>query len=279
MKKGLIIGFFAISSLTLNAQVEILNEDFESGAPVAFTIVDNDGFTPNASTAHFTEAWTQMADPIDTLNTVMGSTSYFEPTVTASRWLITPPLALGAYGNFFYWEARSHDPSYPDDYSVLVSTTDTQISSFTDTIGLIQSEFATWFARDIDLSGNGYASQTIYIAFVNTTNDGFALYVDSIRAEIEDPVGIDELTEISVTVYPNPVSDILKVDFGSISTGSMQSSQSSANIEHIEVVSLSGAVLKSTTDTEINVSDLRSGSYFVRIVTDAGIAVRQFVKQ
>lgn len=266
MKKGLIIGFFAISSVTVNAQIEILNEDFESGAPVAFTIVDNDGLTPSAATTHFTEAWTQMVDPIDTMDTVMGSTSYFEPTGTASRWLITPPLALGAYGNFFYWEARSHDPSFPDNYSVLVSTTDTQISSFTDTIGLIQGEFATWFARDIDLSGNGYSSQTIYIAFVNTTDDGFALYVDDIRAEIEDPVGIDELTEIAVTVYPNPVSDILKV-------------KSATNIQSIELISLSGSVLKSTSNKEINVSDLMSGSYFVKIVTDEGIVVRSLVKQ
>ena len=268
MNKGLIIGIFAISSVSSIAQTEILNEDFESGAPVAFTIVDNDGMTPNAQTAQFTEAWTRMADPSDTSavqDTVMGSTSYFEPTGTANRWLITPPLVLGAYGNFFYWEARSHDPSFPDNYSVLVSTTDDQISSFTDTIGLIQQEFATWFQRDIDLSANGYASQTIYIAFVNTTNDGFALYVDDIRAEIEDPVGIDELVEIAVTVYPNPVSDVLKV-------------QSEANIELLELVSLSGAILMTSVDSEMNVSDLKNGAYFVRIVTEEGTVVRSFVK-
>ncbi|MCJ8292020.1 MAG: T9SS type A sorting domain-containing protein [Crocinitomicaceae bacterium] len=266
MTKGLIIGIFAISSITSIAQTEIFNEDFESGAPVAFTIVDNDGMTPNAATAQFTEAWTRMADPSNTSDTVMGSTSYFDPTGTASRWLITPPLALGAFGNFLYWEARSHDPSYPDNYSVLVSTTDDQISSFTDTVGLIQQEYATWFTRDIDLSANGYASQTIYIAFVNTTNNGFALYVDDIRAVIEDPVGINELVEIAVTVYPNPVSDVLMV-------------QSEANIESLELVSLSGARLMSTTDSEINVSSLTSGSYFVKIVTDQGTVVRSFVRK
>jgi hypothetical protein len=265
MTKGLIIGIFAISSVTAIAQTEILNEDFESGAPVAFTILDNDALTPNAATAQFTEAWTRMADPSNTLDTVMGSTSFFEPIGTASRWLITPPLALGTFGNFFYWNARSHDPSYPDNYSILVSTTDNQISSFTDTIGLIQQEFATWFSRDIDLSSLGYSNQTIYIAFVNTTNNGFALYVDDVRAEIEDPVGINELTEISVTVYPNPVSDVLRV-------------KSQANIESLELISLSGARLMSTTENEINVSALQKGSYFVRILTEEGIAVRSFVK-
>ena len=268
MIRGLISGVFAICSVASIAQTEILNEDFESGIPVAFTIVDNDGMTPNVATSQFTEAWTRMPDPADTsavTDTVMGSTSYFEPTGTASRWLITPPLALGAYGNHLYWEARSHDPSYPDNYSVLVSTTDNQITSFTDTVGLIQQEFATWFAREIDLSANGYSNQTIYIAFVNTTNDGFALYIDDIRAEIEDPVGISELADIAVTVYPNPVSDVLKV-------------QSDWNIESLELISLNGAALMSTTGSEMNVSSLKVGSYFVKVVTDGGTVVRSFVK-
>ncbi len=268
MNKGLIIGIFATGSLTVIAQTEILNADFEIGVPLTFTIVDNDGLTPNAATAQFTEAWTWSEDPLDTStnpNHVVGSTSFFEPVGTANRWLITPPLTLGAFGNFFYWNARSHDPSYPDNYNVLVSTTDNQISSFTDTIGLIQQEYATWFSRDVDLSDEGYNNQTIYIAFVNMTDDGFALYVDDIRAVVEDPVGIDELSEISVNVYPNPVSDVLNV-------------QSAANIESLELVSLSGERLMIATESEINVSSLQSGSYFVKVVTDRGSVVKAFVK-
>jgi len=265
MIKGFIIGVFAITSFTAASQTEIFNEDFESGSPVAFTIVDNDGLTPNAATSHFTEAWTQLPDPMDTTDTVMGSTSYFEPIGSADRWLITPALALSSYGNFFYWEARSHDPSYPDDYKVLVSTTDTQLSSFTDTIALVEEEFATWFPRVVDLSENGYNNETIYVAFVNTTNDGFALYVDDIRAEIEDPVGINELAGVAVTVYPNPVSDVLKIE-------------TAANIQSLELISLNGSVLKSTDSNEINVASLLSGSYFVKITTDQGTVVRSFVK-
>lgn len=265
MIKGFIIGIFALGSFTAISQTEILNEDFQSGAPTAFTIVDNDGQTPNAATAHFTDAWTQLPDPLDSMDTVMGSTSYFEPVGTADRWLITPPLALGAYGNFFYWEARSHDPSYPDDYKVLVSTTDNQLSSFTDTIALIEEEFGSWFSRVVDLSESGYDNETIYIAFVNTTNDGFALYVDDIRAEIEDPVGIDELVEVAVSVYPNPVSELLTVE-------------AEANIQSLEIISLSGSTLLSSDTNEINVSSLLSGTYFVKVATDKGTAIRSFVK-
>jgi len=47
----------------------------------------------------------------------------------------------------------------------------------------------------------------------------------------------------------------------------------------LELVSLSGARLMSTTDSEINVSSLTSGSYFVKIVTDQGTVVRSFVRK
>jgi len=265
MIKSILLGAFAICSFTVISQTEIFNEDFQSGLPAAFTVVDNDGLTPNAATSHFTEAWTLLPDPLDSTDSVMGSTSYFEPVGTADRWLITPAIALSSFGNFLYWEARSHDPSYPDNYKVLVSTTDNQLSSFTDTIALVEEEFATWFTRTVDLSASGFDNETIYLAFVNITNDGFALYVDDIRVEIEDPVGVEELADIKVNVYPNPATDLLRVE-------------SSAQIEKLEVVSLDGSILNSSETESINVSSLLNGSYFVRITTNEGIVVKSFVK-
>jgi hypothetical protein len=264
MNKPFLIGLFAINTIALTAQTEILNEDFESGAPTAFTIVDNDGNTPNAATAQFVDAWTQLTDPEDPSDTVMGSTSYFSPVGIANRWLITPALTLGSYGNFIYWQAKSHDPSYPDDYTVYVSTTDTQISSFTETVGSIQEENFTWTSRSVNLSANGYANQTIYVAFVNKTDDGFALYLNDIRAEIDNPVGLDELNDISVVLYPNPTSETLKVKGEAILS--------------MTVLSLNGQVLLQSTSSEITVSSLQSGSYLVQIETESGTVTKSFVK-
>ncbi len=264
MNKRFLIGLFALNTLGLFAQIEILNEDFQSGAPVTFTIVDNDGFTPNAATSQYSEAWTQVIDPENSNDTVMGSTSYFEPTGIANRWLITPALTLGSFGNFIYWEAKSFDPSYPDDYTVLVSTTDNQLASFTETVGLIQEENFEWTSRSVNLSSNGFANQTIYVAFVNKTNNGFVLFIDDIRAEIENPVGLNELADISVVMYPNPTSETLKVE--------------GENIQGLTVVSYSGQVLLQSVSSEINVASLSAGSYLVQIHTDAGRITRSFIK-
>jgi len=161
-------------------QIEIYNEDFQSGLPVDYLIVDNDGLTPDPQVIDFADAWIELVDPDNAADTIMGSTSFFDPVGQADRWLITPAITLGAYGNFLYWEAKSHDPSFPDGYYVMASSTDTQISSFTDTLVIISAELEDWTSREVNLSEKLLDGQTIYIAFVNRTDDGFKLYVDDI---------------------------------------------------------------------------------------------------
>ena len=118
--KNSILALITFSSLNTFAQTTIISEDFQSGIPVSFSIVDNDGLTPNSAVAEYTSAWISIADPEDNMNMVAGSTSFFEPVGEADRWLITPLLVLGNYGNSISWDAKSHDASFPDDYLVLV---------------------------------------------------------------------------------------------------------------------------------------------------------------
>ncbi len=264
MTKGLIlVTFLAVVSSTY-AQIDIYNEDFDAGAPVGFTIVDNDGLTPHPSVSEFTSAWIRMADPDNTSDTVMGSTSYFDPVGQADRWLITPGIALGSYGNRFYWEARSHDASFPDTYYVLISSTDTQLSSFTDTIGYVVEEFATWTSRDVDLTSYGYNDVTVYIAFVNRTYDGFKLYIDDLRAEKESDLSVTPLAQLNPVVYPNPAQNHVSVSVeGFISA---------------EIVTLSGTSLVQSTEETMDISDLPSGVYLVKIKVPSGELVKKLIK-
>ena len=258
---------FAVTLLGTQAfaQTEIYNEDFQSGLPVAYTIVDNDGLTPNAAVAEYTEAWIELTDPEDANDTIMGSTSYFDPVGQADRWLITPAISLGAYGNIAYWEAKSHDDSFPDDYIVLVSSTDAQIASFTDTLLMVYSEYPTWTTREGNLSELGLDNQTVHLAFVNRTDDGFKLYIDDIRVEMEDPSGIDELESVKITASPNPTS-------GMIHVSGIQSISSAC------VLSLDGKVLINSTTNTVDLSTLTSGRYFVEVKSDTQVARALVVK-
>lgn len=267
MKNTIYILVLTLTSLNVYSQIEIFNQDFQQGIPPAtYTIVDNDGLTPDANVSEFTDAWINAINPDDNLDTVAASTSYFSPTGQADRWLITPDITLGPFGNVLYWDAKSHDPSYPDDYLVLVSRTDTQLSSFTDTVFNVVNELATWQNRVVSLSDSLLDSETIHIAFVNRTYDGFKLYIDDIKVVTEDPLGISENNISKLTIYPNPANDALNI----VGIGTDA---------EIEVYSISGQHILSANSNSINISKLESGKYLLKVTQDNQVYRELFIKQ
>jgi hypothetical protein len=263
MRRSLII-ICAVSSFSAIAQTELLNTDFQTGMPVNYTVVDNDGLSPNSAVAEFTSAWITLEDPEYPGDQVAASTSFFEPIGTADRWMITPAITLGAFGNFVEWSARSQDASYPDDYLVLVSNTDAQLSSFTDTIGYVNEENFEWTTRTVDLSDEGYDGQTIYIAFVNVTENGYKLYIDDIRVWKDDPAGINEQTLISAKVYPNPFSDTFTIE--------------TSEEAEITVFNSNGRMIVATHDKTIDLRSYPNGVYYVNVNTSTGVKTIKAVK-
>lgn len=268
IKSTLFIAGIVLAGMTFG-QVEVYNEDFQSGIPGTYTIVDNDGLTVNSAVSQFAPAWISLEDP-DTSNAgdmIVGSTSYFDPAGQADRWLITPAITLGAYGNWAYWEGKSHDPSYPDSYKVLVSTTDTQLSSFNDTLEIVENELEYWteHAVNFDSLTNNVSGMTVYLAFVNNTDDGFILYLDSIRVQIEDPSGLDELENVKFAIYPNPSSDFIQI-------------ASNQSITRINIFNLNGALVHTGTQEMIDIHGLKSGVYITEVHTEKGVGRKRLIK-
>jgi hypothetical protein len=263
--------FFSVFSLlivgALNAQSILLSEDFQSGIPANWTIVDNDGSTPHPLVSEYTNAWISKEDPEDILNLTASSTSYFNPIGKADKWLITPPLTIVDYGTTFSWKAKSHDPSYPDSYLVLISTTNLEMNSFTDTIGYIQEENAEWTFRTVNLSLLEYGSGTIYIAFVNISNDAFKLYLDDITCITADPVYVKEVEKINIQLFPNPVHDKLYIN-------------SDEEIKNLAIYSLEGKLIRKYNGFEsfIHVGFLTQGAYLIEVETSKGISKQRIIK-
>jgi hypothetical protein len=260
-----ILLLFVSAVFVSNAQTDLLITDFQNGIPQTYSIIDNDGLTPDMSVSEYTSAWIPTADPDNTTDTVASSTSFFTPSGTADRWLITPPLSLGSYGNFIEWEARSQDASYPDDYLVLVSVTDDQLSSFTDTIGYVLQENFEWTTRTADLSQEGYNNQTVYVAFRLVTTDGFKLFLDDIHVWKNDPVGIDEITSSIIKCYPNPTQDYINIP-------------SDIKSEDCSVYSMDGTLLISSVEKCIDVKNLNSGMYILKVNTGRDVHSLRFIK-
>ena len=65
------------------------------------------------------------------------------------------------------------------------------------------------------------------------------------------PQGIEENENVMISIYPNPAHDNLFVN--------------AANIQRVEMYSVTGQLVLSSTDNELNVSGLEPGVYFIRV--------------
>lgn len=267
---ALIVSLVYFSSIS--AQVTLLEENFDvQGLPVGWERIDNDGNTPDGQVSEYTEAWIYAEDPLNSANGTFSSTSFFDPIDRADRWLITPSITLGTSGNFISWKGLSGDPSFPDSYKVMISTTTTDITAFTDTLVVVSNESPTWTSHEEDLEE--YANQNIHIAFVNTTFDGFKLFLDSVYVREQDPLAINTEGNIGVEVYPNPTQHQLNINtqqpFTSLSIYSVV-----GNCIQKEVL---GSAEKLVT---LELIDLPAGIYHIHIRLISGAVVqRKFVKR
>ncbi len=253
-----------ISCSSVNSQITILDENFQSGIPSNWEIINNNPYAP--VDPNYENGWIVIADPDNSYDSVASSTSYFSPVGTSNDWLITPQLTLGNYGNSISWKAKSHDASYPDSYKVLLSTTGKLVSDFTHTIGSINEENFEWIFRSTQLDSSQYLGQSVYIAFVNTTNNGFKLYMDSIIVVKEDPASVIEINKNEFSIYPNPVNDLLHFI-------------SESEITNIRIISTSGQVLNEGKFNILDVSNLTSGIYYAEIESNGYKSIRKFSKK
>ncbi|MFN3916718.1 MAG: choice-of-anchor J domain-containing protein [Flavobacteriales bacterium] len=261
----LLTTFLCFSAKT---QTVILQENFNSGIPASWTVVNNDGFTvANDPAVNFvTDAWVAAAAmEIDSINDLdLYSTSWYTPTGVADDWLITPQITLGAYGNYLRWQARSEDESYPDGYKVLVSKAGNQLTDFTDTLFITGGEIPEWQDRNVSLDSSGLTNEAIYIAFVNNSNDKFLLLLDNISVEINNPVSVSEHKAPKLAVFPNPAHDRVFIN---------------TNLsQQIEILDLSGKIMHlgrvDTFTKTIDISAWSKGIYLVRVI-DSEFSVTQ----
>ena len=108
------------------------------------------------------------------------STTEDNTPLTPNNWLITPVIAptINTYLN--YWVGALNPNLYSESYSLMVSTTGTSISDFTDSIISEVLHTGAWQRRSINLSN--YQGQNIYIAFLhNTQTPQSAIKIDGVQ--------------------------------------------------------------------------------------------------
>ena len=187
----------------------ILSQDFETSVD-GWTIIDADGDSNN---------W-GVGDPSQLVAAHSGtysaySASYASGDLTPDNWLISPQIPLK--GTLKFWVAGSG--SWPETYTVMVSTTDTNVDSFTALTADMTTPSGSGFNwGEVTLDLSAYAGQQGYIAFRHYNCTGqYYMILDDITIEgddieagewitienatsPQDIEGLDPLTEYEVQV-------------------------------------------------------------------------------
>ena len=176
------------------------------------------------------------------------------------------------------WAAAVHcagvvDPlevwATPDHDTILIGETNTLYAS---AIGGLGNYTYSWSPADNLDDATAQtpvftATQAGDFTYTVTVSDGEATASASVSFTVIDNVGVGENSETTVSLYPNPAS----------STVYLKGINNFNNLE-VSVLNLQGqVVLRTVNALEINVADIESGIYFIKIDCDGQQYLKKFV--
>ena len=252
----------ATTTDTWNFTVTVINAaayfDFEAGTmPAGWLSIDADG---DGQEWMFSYLYGQGAAH-DGSNGMLASASWTQSmgALTPDNWVFTNAITVPNTDNpTLAWFEKGQDASWcAENYSVYVAT-DQTIASAT----LLHDYTATgsWVCRTINLAA--YKGQTVYFAFRHhDVSDMFILDIDDVMVSGDAVAGIENVGNVTMSVYPNPASDKLTV--------------SAEGLKNVEVLDITGRVMATSTTNTVDLKGLSNGNYIVRVVTNEGIATER----
>ena len=199
---------------------------------------------------------------------VAGSASFINQVgvLTPDNWMITPQIQVPAEGATLTWYVGGVDASYfSEHYTVLVSTTGTNTTDFTNMVFDGNVANVNFTLKSLDISA--FAGQNIYIAFRHcNSTDVYWMLVDDIEVIAGQHAGISNVTDATVQLYPNPTSNVLNIN--------------AEGVQEVSVIDINGrTVMTEKNVNTVNLSDLANGVYYVRVITNNGVATEKIVKK
>ena len=181
------------------AQVTAFSENFESGFPSGWTVLDADG-----DGATWTYA-TLDNDPCYGGHNYSDGYMFSFDAANIDNWLVTSQITLGASATLTFWRC-SMFAQYAEHYGVYVSTTTNDPSAFTLVFEeTIASGQYGWRERTVDLSN--YEGNTVYIAFRHFNSNVYIL-------------GLDDITLTMSTLNATILATPSQLNFGEVPAGS-----------------------------------------------------------
>lgn len=98
-------------------------------------------------------------------------------------------------------------------------------------------------------------------------NYGTGFIIDNFKFVDLDNLGVNEVSTNQISIFPNPTTDIIKVN-------------AKEDVKSLEVLDFTGKSIQSNIGSnEMNVQHLSNGIYFLKVTTDKSTKVEKFIKK
>ena len=291
-----------VSSQTLVSETDI-NQAVESGTPIEPMIFTWGGDATNAAVTGLPASGISFvkdatAKTITVSGTPTGNVSFtvttsgsagtpasLSGTITLGT-VVEPPVGdiihnftvSGKTSTFFAITGNMNSTNGSVSYAGVTLTSRMKIESSTSIIfttsqpGTLTLVFDATFTGTIKVDGVAYNAvagiATINIsAGLHTITKGETANLFYIKIANSTTNGVINPSADAVRIYPNPVCSNMTVI-------------ANANITKVEIYSLTGILMNSTENqSSIDVSELRSGNYLVKVYTTEGFSTQQLIKE
>lgn len=294
--KKILLSVFAFAAISASAQTSVFAENFDTFANLA-----TNGWTQtNQSSPVGASTWAQGGGTaFATGGFNGGATSFalvnYNSTTgagTISNWLITPVVNL-ENGDVisFYTRQGGVAPSFADRLEVRLSTNGAAsanpvgsafVGDYTTLVASVNPDLTqagyplTWTQYTYTVTGltGPTACKLGFRYFVtNGGPDGSNSNIIGIDAlSISRTLSTDSFFKSNFAMYPNPAKNVLNI-----------SGNAGLSMDNVVITDLNGRVVKQqnlggVASSEVNVSDLTSGMYFITISSAEGNGTSKFMK-
>lgn len=265
MYKKLLVASSLILCVSGFSQTVIFNEDFETeSGRNSWINTDRDGdeqkwefddSTIDNFTGYYATSWSWFLDAFTPDNTL---TSPIISLPNQSNKNLSLKFDVGAFDDEVFQE---HYAVYVIPANSTFTGTETPVFEETLDDGYMNE------AKHVTVDISQFAGQDIQLVFRHyDCTDLLVLIVDNIKVLEEDKLSVTDTKSMKLKLYPNPTSDILKIE--GINT-----------IEKVRIFDMSGTIVKEVKAKEINVQDLPIGQYIVNVYSGKDVISSKFIKK
>lgn len=254
---------FAFSS---QAQTTVFKEDFEDEASVAqWKLYDRDGDGEN---------WEILNAELNELPNFSGnlavSFSWYFDAFTPDNVLESRAITLPNSDSLSltFKAAAGDEELFQEHYAVYVIPANATFTGAETPV--FEETFDAGYldvAKVINIDISSFKGQDVKLVFRHyDCTDIFYMGIDDIEIKDNAGLAVSESSGLSLKIYPNPASDIIKI--------------SGINyIDNVRIFDMAGKIVKEAKNSEVSISELPSGQYIINVYKGNEVISRKLIKK